>query len=57
MGHDLANGQSDNRHKHAKVGQLVIIVEKSKNKRKVDFEFLNFKTFTNVLNFGVYYPY
>jgi hypothetical protein len=44
MGHDLANGQSDNRHKHAKVGQLVIIAKKkNENKQKIIFEFLNLR--------------
>jgi hypothetical protein len=29
MGHDLPNGQDDNRHKHVKVGQLVILAQKN----------------------------
>jgi hypothetical protein len=39
-------------HKHAKVNKLVILAQKVT--WKIDFSFLNFKPFTNVINFGMY---
>jgi len=42
-------------HKHTKVSQLVILAQKKKKrKKKKDFICLNFKPFTNVINFGIY---
>jgi hypothetical protein len=41
-------------HKHVKVGQLDDPCSKNKSWWKIDFENLNVKTFTNVINFGVY---
>jgi hypothetical protein len=41
-------------HKHVKVGQLDDPCWKNKSWWKIKFENLNFRTFTNVINFGVY---
>jgi hypothetical protein len=38
-------------HKQAKVNKLVILAPKKK--WKIDFSFLNFKPFINVINFGM----
>jgi hypothetical protein len=44
-------------HKHAKVGQLVILAQKIKIVEKVEFSFLNFKAFNNATNSRMYLPY
>jgi hypothetical protein len=42
---------------HSKNKLIVDPCLKSKCRWKVDFAFLNFRTFTNVIKFGMYLPY
>ncbi len=43
-------------HKHAKVGQLMILAQEVKQV-EIDFAYFNFKPFINVINFKMYLPY